>query len=53
MILIELIYDYQGNNGDFPFMETPIYPLVNIPKNYGTIHHAINGKTHYFYGHFQ
>ena len=21
--------------------------------NYGKIHHAINGKTHYFYGHFQ
>jgi len=22
-------------------------------KNYGKIHHAINGKTHYFYGNFQ
>ena len=21
--------------------------------NYGKIHHAINGKIHYFYGHFQ
>ena len=29
------------------------YPLVNVSKNYGKIHHVINGKTHYFYGHFQ
>ena len=29
-----------------------IYPLVNV---YITMenHHAINGKIHYFYGHFQ
>ena len=25
------------------------YPLVNVnKKNYGNIHHAINGKIHYF-----
>jgi len=28
------------------------YPLVNIEKTMDN-HHAINGKTHYFYGHFQ
>ena len=29
------------------------YPLVNLQKTHGKIHHAINGKIHYFYGHFQ
>ena len=29
-----------------------IYPLVNIQKTMEN-HHAINGKTHYFYGHVQ
>ena len=28
------------------------YPLVNIQKTMEN-HHAINGKFHYFYGHFQ
>jgi hypothetical protein len=28
------------------------YPLVNIQKTMEN-HHAINGTTHYFYGHFQ
>ena len=28
------------------------YPLVNIQKTMEN-HHAINGKTHYFYGHVQ
>jgi len=28
------------------------YPLVNIQKTMEH-HHAINGKIHYFYGHFQ
>ena len=35
-----------------------MYVLFVLPSgkrlhNYGKIHHAINGKTHYFYGHFQ
>ena len=29
------------------------YPLVKHTKNYGKIHHAIDGKTHYFYDHVQ
>ena len=29
-----------------------LYPLVNIQKTIEN-HHAINGKIHYFYGHFQ
>ena len=28
-------------------------PSGNLTKIYGKIHHAINGKIHYFYGHFQ
>jgi len=28
------------------------YPLVNVYVTIGN-HHAINGKTHYFYDHFQ
>ena len=27
-------------------------PSGKLTKNYGKIHHAINGKIHYFYGHF-
>jgi len=36
----------------FPLRLNGRYPLVNV---YITMenHHAINGKTHYFYGHFQ
>ena len=43
---------------DYPSRRFPekisqfIYPLV-ILHSYGKIHHAINGKIHYFYGHFQ
>ena len=47
---------FLGISGDF-------WPLLQIEevllasgkhtKNDGKIHHAINGKTHYFYGHFQ
>ena len=48
-------------NGDhlrcfFWWMSSPLmfesYPLVNIQKTMEN-HHAINGTTHYFYGHFQ
>ena len=28
-------------------------PSGNLLHNYGKIHHAINGKIHYFYGNFQ
>ena len=48
-------FDWYVNNMNFPSIYQPIptyYPLVNV---YITMenHHAINGKTHYFYGHFQ
>ena len=32
--------------------EPEVYPLVNIQKTMEN-HHAINGTTHDFYGHFQ
>jgi len=48
-------WGFLGISGDF-------WPLLQIEevllasgkhtKNDGKIHHAINGKTHYFYGHF-
>ena len=31
----------------------PSLPSGNRLHNYGKIHHAINGKSNYFYGHFQ
>ena len=30
-----------------------VLPSGKRLQNYGKIHHAINGKIHYFYGHFQ
>ena len=42
------IYTIHGSYGIYIY----IYPLVNIQKTMEN-HHAINGKTHYFYGHVQ
>ena len=42
--LIVIYSDLMGFNG--------LYPFGKRLHNYGKIHHAIHGKTHYFYGDF-
>ena len=39
-------------NGDLMVIGGDL-PSGKHTKNYGKIHHAINGTTHYFNGHFQ
>ena len=43
-----------GSNYTSPrFTKSKFVPSGKRLHSYGKIHHAINGKIHYFYGHFQ